>query len=89
MRKAIPKDEVGIDIKIPEEEQIVSDLERIRNDPLPYQAAYNWLLDSGLRLVEVAKLLSDFPESERLEGFDVFKFSLLLMAYGALRGCRH
>jgi len=69
LRKAIPKDEVGIDIKIPEEEQIVSDLERIRNDPLPYQAAYNLLLDSGLRLVEVAKLLSDFPEAERLEGF--------------------
>ena len=69
LRKAIPKDEVGIDIKIPEETQIVSDLKRIKNDPLPYQVAYNLLLDSGLRLVEVAKLLSDFPETERMEGF--------------------
>jgi len=69
LRKAIPKDEVGIDIKIPDEEQIISDLKRIRNDPLPYQAAYNLLLDSGLRLVEVAKLLNNFPETERLGSF--------------------
>jgi intergrase/recombinase len=69
LRKAIPKDEIGVDIKIPEETQIVSDLKRIASDPLPYQAEYNLLLDSGLRLVEVVKLLNDFPEAERLEGF--------------------
>ncbi|MEM3697506.1 MAG: integrase [Candidatus Bathyarchaeia archaeon] len=69
LRKAIPKDEIGVDIKIPEETQIVSDLKRIASDPLPYQAEYNLLLDSGLRLVEVVKLLNDFPEAEHLEGF--------------------
>lgn len=69
LRKAIPKDEIGIDIKVPEEEQIVSDLTRLASDPLKYQVAYNLLLDSGLRLVEVVKLLNDFPEAERLEGF--------------------
>jgi len=69
LRKAIPKDEIGVDIKIPEETQIVSDVKRIASDPLPYQAEYNLLLDSGLRLVEVVRLLNDFPEAERLEGF--------------------
>jgi intergrase/recombinase len=69
LRKAIPKDEVGIDIKVPEEEQIVSDLRRFASDPIKFQAAYNLLLDSGLRLVEAVKLLNNFPEAERLEGF--------------------
>ena len=69
LRKAIPKDEVGIDIKVPEEEQIISDLKRLASGPLKYQVAYNLLLDSGLRLVEVVKLLNDFPEVEHLEGF--------------------
>ena len=36
LREAIPKDDVGIDIKIPEETQIVSDFKRIKVDPLPY-----------------------------------------------------
>ena len=54
---------------MPGEEQIISDLKRIVSEPLPLQAEYNLLLDSGLRLVEVAKLLNDFPEAEHLEGF--------------------
>ncbi|MCS7124863.1 MAG: integrase [Candidatus Bathyarchaeota archaeon] len=69
LRKAIPKDEMGIDINVPEEEQIVSDLRRLASDPIQFQAAYNLLLDSGLRLVEVVRLLNNFPEVERLEGF--------------------
>jgi intergrase/recombinase len=69
LRRAIPKDEVGIDIKVPEEGQIISDLRRLASDPLRFQAAYNLLLDSGLRLVEVVRLLNNFPEAERLEGF--------------------
>ncbi|MEM3628910.1 MAG: integrase [Candidatus Bathyarchaeia archaeon] len=69
LRKAIPKAEVGIDIKVPEEEQIISDLKRLVSEPLPLQAEYNLLLDSGLRLVEVVRLLNDFPEAERLQGF--------------------
>jgi intergrase/recombinase len=69
LRKAIPKDEVGIDIKVPEEEQIILDLKCLASDPLKYQVAYNLLLDSGLRLVEVVKLLNNFPEAEHLEGF--------------------
>jgi intergrase/recombinase len=69
LRRAIPKDDLGIDINVPSEEQIISDLKCLASDPLKYQAAYNLLLDSGLRLVEVVRLLNDFPEAEHLEGF--------------------
>ncbi|MGB9659000.1 MAG: hypothetical protein ACPLY9_00550 [Nitrososphaerales archaeon] len=58
LRRAIPKDEMGIDIKVPDEDQIISDLRRLASDPLKYQVAYNLLLDSGLRLVEVVRLLN-------------------------------
>ncbi len=68
LRKAIPKDEVGIDIRVPDE-RIVSDLRRISSKSLRGQAVYNLLLDSGLRLVEVIKVLNEFPEAEKLEGF--------------------
>lgn len=60
---------MGIDIKVPEEEQIISDLKRIVSEPLPLQAEYNLLLDSGLRLIEVVRLLNNFPEAKHLEGF--------------------
>ncbi len=69
LRRAIPKDEVGIDIRVPEEPQIVSDSRRLESDPLKYRAAYNLLLDSGLRLVEAVRLLNDFPKTEQLGEF--------------------
>jgi intergrase/recombinase len=69
LRRAIPKDEVGIDINVPGEEQVISDLRRVVSDSLPLQAEYNLLLDSGLRLVEVVRLLNSFPEAEHLGGF--------------------
>ena len=69
LRRAIPKDEVGIDVYVPEEEQIISDLRRIIYEPIEFQAAYNLLLDSGLRVVEVERLLNNFPEAEQLKGF--------------------
>jgi intergrase/recombinase len=69
LRRAIPKDEVGVDINVPDESQIISDMRRLSNKSLRGQAAYNLLLDSGLRLVEVSKLLSSLPETEKLEGF--------------------
>jgi intergrase/recombinase len=69
LRKAIPKDEVGVDVKVPDEQQIIADLQRITSKSLRGQAVYNLLLDSGLRLVEVVRLLNDFPEAEKVEGF--------------------
>ena len=69
LRKAIPKDEVGVDIKVPEEQQVISDLHRISSKSLRGQAVYNMLLDSGLRLIEAIRLLNSFPEAEKVESF--------------------
>ena len=61
MRKAIPKDQTNIDVNVPPEDQIVADLRRISSILLEYQAVYNLGLDSGLRLVEIVKVLNDPP----------------------------
>jgi intergrase/recombinase len=44
-------------------------LEKLSCMPTKYQALYNLLLDSGLRLVEAVKLLNDFGEVTRVNGF--------------------
>jgi intergrase/recombinase len=75
LRKNIPKDEVGVDFKIPEEAEIVASLrslgqaEKFRS----YFTVYNLVLDSGLRLTETIRFLRDFDEAEaqRCEGFYV------------------
>jgi len=41
---------------------------RLSNKSVKDQAAYNLLLDSGLRLVEVSRLLSSLPEAEKVGG---------------------
>ena len=59
MRKAIPKDNIGIDCKVPTFEEIASSLKKLSKAPLKYQALYVLLLDSGLRLVEAARLINE------------------------------
>jgi len=66
LRKALPRDEVGVDIRVPSEAEVVASLRRLSRVSLRYRAFYNLLLDSGLRLTEVARLLSDF-KAERAE----------------------
>jgi intergrase/recombinase len=70
-RKAIPKDEMGVDLKVPAEEEIVSDLGKLQGADFRYQAIYNVLLDSGLRLVEAIRLVNEIEHKqvEHLTGF--------------------
>ncbi len=60
LRKAIPKDNVGVDLNVPIESEILSILSKIHNAPLRYQAFFNLLLDSGLRLTEAERLIGEF-----------------------------
>ena len=71
LRNALPKVEIGIDLKIPSESQIIKSLSQLQSAPLKYQALYNLLLDSGLRLIECIELINSFNprDSERLDGF--------------------
>ena len=69
LRAALPKVQCGIDLKIPEEDQIVSSLKKLSKAPVKYQALYNVLLDSGLRLIEAIELINNFKDAEAVNGF--------------------
>jgi len=69
LRKNIPKDSTGLDLKIPSEEAILNSLKRLNRAPVKYQALYNLLLDSGLRLVEAIRLINTFKDAEEVNGF--------------------
>jgi len=71
LRKAIPKDQIGIDIKVPEEQSITENLSRISKIALKYQALWHLCLDSGLRLIEAIHLIRGF-KSENLQQVNGF-----------------
>lgn len=69
LRKALPKTQCGRDLRIPSEQQIVDSLKKLPKAPVKYQALYNLLLDSGLRLVEAVELVNNFKSAEAFNGF--------------------
>jgi intergrase/recombinase len=75
LRRNIPKDEVGIDLRIPSEAEIVRSLRKLGRARRykSYFAVYNLILDSGLRLSEAIRFFSDFAEGqiEECDGFCV------------------
>ena len=74
LKEAIPKREIGVDLKIPSEDDIVRSLQIVEKvDLLKHRVAFNLALDSGLRLTETVKLIDDFKADtvEKAEGFYV------------------
>ncbi|MBT0160814.1 hypothetical protein G4O51_12615 [Candidatus Bathyarchaeota archaeon A05DMB-2] len=74
LKEAIPKREIGVDLKIPSEDDIVRSLRIVEKvDLLRHRVAFNLALDSGLRLTETVKLIDDFKADavEKTEGFYV------------------
>lgn len=69
LRNAIPKVRCGVDLKIPCETEMVDSLGKVENSPQKYNALYNLLVDSGLRLVEAVNLINGFEVAEKIEGF--------------------
>ena len=69
LRKALPRVECGVDLKIPAESEIVESLRKLPRIPMRYQALYNLLLDSGLRFVEGVALIANFKGAELVNGF--------------------
>jgi len=69
LRKAIPQDNVGVDLYVPVESDIQASLTKLSAMPLKYQALYSLLLDSGLRLVEAAMLINQFDNVTAINGF--------------------
>jgi len=73
LRKNIPKDEVGFDLRIPSPEEVVYSLRVMSKGCLKYRALYNLVLESGLRLVEACRLINGFCtlHVEKFEDFYV------------------
>jgi hypothetical protein len=44
-------------------------LAKLKDSPQKYEALYNLLLDSGLRLVESRNLINNFKDAEEINGF--------------------
>lgn len=76
LRKALPKVKCGIDLKIPSEAEIVNSLRMLKRAPLKYQALYNLLIDSGLRLVEAVELIKGFKRADLIEGFHRWELAM-------------
>jgi len=74
LKEAIPKREIGVDLKIPSEDDIMRSLRIVNKvDLLRHRVAFNLALDSGLRLTETVKLIDGFKVDavEKAEGFYV------------------
>jgi intergrase/recombinase len=86
LRKAVPKDESGIDLKVPTEEDIVRSLRLMREHSNgKYFALYNLTLDSGLRLVEAVKVVNMIQmQGVKPEGHDGF----YVIPIGEFRKCK-
>jgi intergrase/recombinase len=69
LRKGIPQDVIGCDLYVPTEAEILASLSKMVNMPLKYQALYNLLLDSGLRVVEAVKLMTHLTDVTAINGF--------------------
>jgi len=64
----LPKTKCGIDLKIPSETEILDSLKRLKRAPLKYQALYNLLVDSGLRLLEAVEIIKRFKQADLVKG---------------------
>jgi intergrase/recombinase len=69
LRKNLPKEQIGVDLKVPEESDIIQSLKRLPKVAPKYAALYNLLLDSGLRLVEAADIVNHFKSADNINGF--------------------
>ena len=69
LRKALPKIQNGIDLHVPDEESIMESMQKLSGIPMGYDALYNLLLDSGLRLIEAINVLNEFKDAEKINGF--------------------
>jgi len=64
LRKNVPGDQIGIDVKVPSEARIISSLQAMGRLAAEYNTLYNLVLDSGLRLTEAVRFSNDFSEAE-------------------------
>jgi intergrase/recombinase len=67
LRKAIPKDRIGIDLHVPEPGEILESMRRLPGIPLKYRALWSLCLDSGARMIEAIRIIGEFREDRLME----------------------
>jgi len=83
LRKAIPKDKIGIDLHVPKAEEIMESLKRLPEINMKYRAVWLLCLEGGIRLIEAIRLIESFDEDRLtcLNGFCRYEL-------GAFRACK-
>jgi len=67
LRKAIPKDRIGIDLHVPEPGEILEGMKKLPVIPLKYRTLWNLCLESGTRLLEAIRIIGEFREEKLME----------------------
>ena len=68
-RKALPTFQCGIDLNVPEEAAMLQALNKVASAKAEYNALFNLLVDSGLRLIEAVKAMGKIESAEPINGF--------------------
>ena len=76
LRKVLPRDNIGVDLKVPTEQEILNSLKKLNSIPLKYQALYNLLVDSGLRLTEAVKAINEFSPPFKVKSKNYYRLTL-------------
>ncbi|MEM1582081.1 MAG: integrase [Candidatus Bathyarchaeia archaeon] len=83
LKKAFPKEPPLIDLKVPEESEVLEGLGRTRFIPLKYKTLWVLCLESGLRVVEAASLINNFSPERIVELNGFYRYQI-----GAFRGSK-
>ena len=83
LRKAIPKDRIGIDLHVPEPGEILESMKRLPGIPLKYRALWSLCLDSGIRMIEAIRIIGAFSEEKLTAVNGFYRYDI-----GAFRGSK-
>ncbi|MEM1660924.1 MAG: integrase [Candidatus Bathyarchaeia archaeon] len=83
LKKAIPKEPEFIDLRVPEEHEVIESLKQIEFIPLKYKALWVLCLESGLRLIEAVNMIKNFDGSKLIAVNGFYRYQI-----GAFRGSK-
>lgn len=83
MKKAIPRDQVFVDLRIPDESEVKDGLRRILGSNSKYRVVWLLCLEGGLRVVEAVSMVSSFDRSRLVELDGFYRYPL-----GMFRSCK-
>jgi len=76
LKKAIPKEPEFIDLRVPEEHEVIESLKQIEFIPLKYKALWVLCLESGLRLIEAVNMIKNFDGSKLIAVNGFYRYQI-------------